>query len=92
MLEFGNRLKGLRKQKGLTQEQLAQRLWVTKSTISAYEPGTKYPSLDMLTKLAQTFNVSSDFLLGIEKECTLNISKLSNTQIEILNKIINEFK
>ena len=91
MLEFGNRLKELRKQKGLTQEQLAKRLWVTKSIISAYESGVKFPSLDMLIKLARTFNISTDYLLGVDKKRYLDISTLTDAQIEILNKIVIEF-
>lgn len=67
MLDFKNRIKQLRIQKSLTQDQAAQRLWVTKSTISAYEMGTKYPSLDMLIKLAAMYNVTTDYLLGVDK-------------------------
>ncbi len=92
MLEFKNRLKELRKQKGLTQEQLAKRLWVTKSTISAYEAGNKFPSLDMLIKLSYTFNISTDYLLGVDKRQYLDISDLTISQTEILNKLISEFK
>ena len=77
MLEFKTRLKELRKQKSLTQEQLAKRLWVTKSIVSAYELGTRFPSLDVLIKLAYTFNVSTDYLLGINKKRSLDVSDLS---------------
>lgn len=91
MIEFGERIKKLRKQKTLTQEQLAKRLWVTKSIISAYESGNKYPSLDMLIKLSQTFNVSTDYLLGVNKKQYIDISNLSENQIEIIKKIIEEF-
>ena len=92
MLEFGNRIKTLRKQKGLTQEKLAKRLWVSKSIISAYESGAKYPSLDILINLAYTFNVSTDYLLGVNKKQLLDISNLNSAQIEIVNKIIEEFR
>lgn len=91
MIEFGERIKKLRKQKTLTQEQLAKRLWVTKSIISAYESGNKYPSLDMLIKLSQTFNVSTDYLLGVNKKQSIDISNLSENQINIIKKIIEEF-
>lgn len=91
MIEFGERIKKLRKQKTLTQAQLAKRLWVTKSIISAYESGNKYPSLDMLIKLSQTFNVSTDYLLGVNKKQYIDISALNENQIEIIKKIIEEF-
>lgn len=91
MLEFKTRLKELRKQKSLTQEQLAKRLWVTKSIVSAYELGTRFPSLDVLIKLAYTFNVSTDYLLGINKKRSLDVSELSEKQISVVNDIIAEF-
>ena len=92
MLEFGKRIKELRKQKGLTQEKLAQRLWVSKSIISAYEAGLKYPSLDILINLAYTFNVSTDYLLGVNKKQFIDVTGLNITQVEVLNKIIGEFR
>ncbi len=92
MIEIGKKLKALRKQKNLTQEQLAKRLWVTKSIISAYESESRFPSLDMLIKLAQTFSVSTDYLLGVNKTQTIDVSKLSEKQIFILRNIIEEFK
>ena len=65
MVDFGNVLKKLRQQEGLTQQQLANKLGVTKSVISYYELQERYPSPDILTKLAQIFHVSTDYLLGI---------------------------
>ena len=91
MLEFGNRIKTLRIKKSITQEQLAERLGVTKSTISGYELGTRYPSIDMLIKLAQSFNVSTDFLLGVDKIQSLDVKKLTTKQLMILNDLILEF-
>lgn len=91
MFELGNRIKNLRIKKSITQTQLAQRLGVTKATISGYEVGARYPSLDMLIKLAQSFNVSTDFLLGIEKIQSLDVKKLTPKQLIILNDLILEF-
>lgn len=92
MLDFKDRIKELRIQKSLTQEQVAKRLWVTKSIISAYELGTKYPSLDMLIKLASMYNVTTDYLLGIEKKRQIDATKLTPKQIDIINNLINELK
>ena len=92
MLDFKNRIKQLRIQKSLTQDQAAQRLWVTKSTISAYEMGTKYPSLDMLIKLAAMYNVTTDYLLGVEKKRQIDITGLTPKQVEIINILIDELK
>lgn len=92
MLEFGTRLKELRKQLSLTQEQLAERLQVTKSIISAYESQTRFPSLDMLIKLSKTFNVTTDYLLGVNQKQYLDISDLNERQIKILKDTAEEFK
>ena len=92
MIEIGERIKELRKQIGLTQEQLAKRLWVTKSIISAYENGTRFPSLEILRQLAYTFNVSTDYLLGVNKKQFLDITNLKSSQIKIINSLIAEFQ
>jgi len=91
MLEIGKRIKELRIQKALTQEQLAMRLWVTKALISAYENGTRFPSLEVLCQLAFTFNVSTDYLLGVNKKQVINVSNLSSSQIGIINSLVEEF-
>lgn len=61
---FPWRLKSLRKDKKLTQEQLGEKVNVSKVSISGYEKGTRNPDVDTLQKLADFFDVSTDFLLG----------------------------
>lgn len=92
MRDFSEIAKELREMKNLTQSQLAQRMWVKKSIISAYETDARPPSLDMLIKYAKEFNVSTDYLLGIETDKTINVNGLTDSQINILNTLINEFK
>ena len=91
MLEFKNRLKNLRKLKSMTQEQLAKRLWVTKSIISSYELGTRFPSVEVLIKLAYVFNVSTDYLLGLDKKRVLDVSNLDEKQLALIKEIVSEF-
>lgn len=88
MVDFGNRLKKLRKQMGLTQTQLAERMGVTKSMISYYEVENRRPSPETLIKLAHIFHVSTDYLLGIESEQVLNVSNLSEKDVELLKHTI----
>jgi len=66
-MTFGEKLKLLRYEKGLTQDDIGYLLNVTKSCISCYENGTRQPSVDVLVELSIYFNVSIDFLLGMEK-------------------------
>lgn len=61
---FSERLKELRTSKGLTMEQLGKEIQSTRGTIGNFENGNKKPSLDMLIKLADYFNVSIDYLVG----------------------------
>lgn len=91
MVDFGNKLKELRLQAGLTQKQLAERIKVTKSVISYYELQERYPSPETLVKLSKVFHVTTDYLLGVEKKKTLDVSSLSDTQIDAVRRIIAEF-
>jgi len=77
MVNFGNTLKELRQKAGMTQKDLASKIGVTKSVISYYELSERSPSPEMLMKLAAIFHVSTDFLLGIQKQDTIDLSGLS---------------
>lgn len=65
---FGRRLKKLRELKGLSQAELAKKMFVTHQVISRYEAGSYEPPLDTLAKLAEEFQVSTDYLLGLKEE------------------------
>lgn len=67
----------LRFYQNITQEQLAKRIGVTKSTVSAYESSVRYPSYTVLLKLASVFSVSTDFLFGKDEKHKIDISQLS---------------
>lgn len=69
---FSIRFKEERKNKGLTQEQLAKEFFLNKSSISRYEKGTQMPEMVMLQKFAEYFDVSVDYLLGRTDERNLN--------------------
>ena len=63
-MELHEKLQELRKQKGLTQEELAQRLYVSRTAISKWESGRGYPSIDSLKAIAKFFSVTVDELLS----------------------------
>lgn len=89
MVDFGNTLKELRQQSGLTQKQLADRLWLSKATISYYEQSVRSPSPDVLIKLSKIFHVSTDYLLGIEtKKQLLDVTDLPDEDIQFLEDAI----
>lgn len=64
----GKRIAELRKQEGLTQKQLADKLGVSNKAISKWETGEGFPDITMIPKLSAIFNVSSDYLLSKEVE------------------------
>lgn len=64
METLGDRLKSLRKEKGYTLEQVADKLNTTKVTISRYEKNLREPKKETISQLAKLFNVSADYLLG----------------------------
>lgn len=84
MVDFGDRLKTLRLQAGLTQKQLAERLGVTKSVISYYELLERSPSPDIIVKLAAIFHVSTDYLLGVKRTQTIDVSDLDEESVQLL--------
>ncbi|MBS6445786.1 MAG: helix-turn-helix transcriptional regulator [Ruminococcus sp.] len=89
MVDFGEKLKELRIKAGLTQKQLADKLWLSKAMVSYYEQSLRYPSPEMLIKLSNVFHVSTDYLLGIEdKKQTLDVTDLADEDIQFLKNAI----
>lgn len=71
MMEFDKKLQELRKQKGLTQEELAQALYVSRTAVSKWESGRGYPNIDSLRAIAGYFGITVDELLSGEEILTL---------------------
>jgi transcriptional regulator with XRE-family HTH domain len=79
-MELSEKLQELRKQKGLTQEELAGHLFVSRTAVSKWESGRGYPSIDSLKEIAKFFSVSIDELLSSEQ--ALIMAKEENKQKE----------
>ena len=62
-MTLGEKIQKLRKQQGLSQEALAEKVTVTRQTISKWELGQSLPDLDFIAQLSEIFNVSSDYLI-----------------------------
>jgi len=71
MMEWNEKLQELRKQKGLTQEELAERLFVSRTAISKWESGRGHPNIDSLKAIAKFFSVTIDELLSGDELLTL---------------------
>ena len=70
-MEFSEKLQDLRKKKGLTQEELAGRLYVSRTAISKWESGRGYPNIDSLKDIAKFFSVTIDELLSSDEVLTI---------------------
>ena len=92
MVEFGNRLRRLRKDRNLTQQQLAELIGVKNSVISFYEVGERTPSPDVLRKLALALHVSTDYLLGIERAASLDVTGLDEQDRLLVQMMISHLR
>ncbi len=92
MFDFGLRIQQLRTGNNLSQAALAKKINRCKSLICAYENNTATPPLDVLVQLASIFNVSLDYLVGIDKTEMVSLSGLDDSQKELVYRLINEFK
>ncbi len=81
--DFPAKLKDLRKKRGWSQGQLAQRIGADLQRISKYERGVIWPTMELTVKMAKVFDVSVDFLIRDDK--TAAVSKIKNQKL--LNKL-----
>lgn len=89
---ISERIKQLREKNNLTQSSLAKKLNVTRSSVNAWEMGISVPSTSLIVDLARLFHVSTDYLLGMNENVSLDISSLSEKEIMIIYELIEYFK
>ena len=89
---FSEKLKALRTAKKMSQKDLADKVGVAKSVDSFYESGDRFPSYDVLIKISRIFNVTTDYLLGVERERMLDVSELSEDDISVVNTVVEALK
>lgn len=89
---LSERIKELRISRNLNQVQLGEALWVTKQTISNWENDNIQPSVAMLVKIAKYFGVSTDYLLGLDNNRSINVNNLTETQIAHIRLIVEDIE
>lgn len=92
MNAVGERIRELRKARKMTQNEFAERINVTKSTVSAYENGTRLPSYDVLIRVARLFKVSTDHLLGYSEKTEIDVTGLTRKQINVIQDVIAAYQ
>ena len=75
-MEFGKKIQKLRKQNKWTQEDIAQKLYISRTAVSKWECGSGYPNIDSLKDIANLFNITIDELLSTEE--IIDIAKIEN--------------
>ncbi len=83
-----DRIKGLREEKGLTQSQLAKSLGLTRSCVNAWEMGISVPSTQGIVELASIFDVSTDYLLGVDRTASLSVQGLREEDVHLVYDLI----
>lgn len=89
---IAERIKMLRENKQLSQSELSKKLGITRSSINAWEMGISTPSTTYLVELSQIFHVSIDYLLGLNKNVSLDITGLDTEQVRILTDLAEHFR
>lgn len=90
--DFGLILKGLRKEKGWTQEELANKINKESSIISRYEKNLQSPTFDTVRAFSALFNVSMDYLSGMERQSNVSTVGLNEKQRNIITQLIEQFR
>lgn len=91
MYDLGYRIKEIRTQRGIAQNELAKRINKSKSAVCGYESEAQVPPLEVLVSIASVLNVSLDYLVGFEMEEPISVANLTNQQKKIINLILEEF-
>ena len=88
MLKIGENILQKRKERGITQEELAEFMMVTKASVSKWETGQSYPDILLLPKLATFFNISVDELIGYDPD--LSSAQIQKFYIDLENRVLDE--
>lgn len=81
--QFGNTLREIRKCKGLSQENMASMLNISRSGYSKYESGESSPSIDTIKEICEILNISSDYLIGIKNDDVMNKETIRNNPFNV---------
>ncbi len=95
-MEFSDKLKELRKNKAITQEELANNVFVSRSVIAKYESGNAFPTKENAEKLAVFFNVKLSYLIDEEEHVKMTLAEIKTRKtisyiISIIGILINSF-
>lgn len=91
IIKTAERIRELREKNNLTQSELARRLYVTRSSVNAWEMAISIPSTEKITELCQILHTSSDYLLGLSSDEVICVGDYSYREKEILYQLMKYF-
>ncbi len=86
------RIKALREARGWTQAELARRMSITRNGVNSWEQGLSMPSPACLVDLSKVFSVSTDYLLGVERLETVNVTGLDEKDVAMLAQLADRLR
>lgn len=84
LFTLADRLKTLREKAGYTQSEIARSFGISRSSVNAWEMGLSVPSTQYIVELAKKYDVSTDYLLGLEETSTISVKGLTQKQVSLL--------
>ena len=92
LYSLADRIRLLRESMDLTQADLARMLGISRSGVNAWEMGISTPSTAYVVELSQLFHVSTDYLLGLSTNVTLDVSQLTEKEIQLVYDLVQYFR
>lgn len=89
---IADKIRDLREIRGMTQAGLAKKLGITRSGVNAWEMGISVPSTQYIVALASIFEVSTDYLLGVNSTASVSIKGLTDKDILLVHELIEHLK
>ena len=89
LFTLAEKIKQLRERAGLTQSDLARSLALTRSSVNAWEMGLSVPSTQYIVELAKTFDISTDYLLGMANTATISVKGLSEHKVALVAELVS---
>ena len=89
ILNIADRIRYLRDKMGMTQTDLANRLGISRNAVNAWEMSTSTPTLANVVEMSRIFHVSTDYLLSVSDQFSVDISTLDNTERELVIKLVD---
>lgn len=91
IIKTADRIKELRMNKNISQADLARAMYVTRSSVNAWEMGISIPSTEKIVELASFFHVTTDYIMGTDDRKVVDVSSLSTEELNIIHRLLYYF-